>query len=72
MIFSTGTLLEVGTITELKGTFTFENNEFLFEGTGSDYLYVVGGENLTIEQTLTSSSNMFVSVGSKLSIGDFV
>ena len=72
LIFSTGTLLEVGTITELKGTFTFENNEFLFEGTGSDYLYVVGGENLTIEQTLTSSSNMFVSVGSKLSIGDFV
>ena len=71
-ILDSGKLLEVGTITELKGTFTFENNEFLFEGTGSDYLYVVGGENLTIEQTLTSSSNMFVSVGSKLSIGDFV
>jgi hypothetical protein len=72
LILSSNTILEVGTITELKGTYTFNNNKFLFEGTGSDYLYVVGGENQTVEQTLTSSSNMFVSVGSKLSIGDFV
>jgi len=63
------TILEVGTITEFQGTFA--NNEFTL-GAGGDYLYVAGGENQTISQTFTSSSNMFVNVGSKLSIGDFV
>ena len=63
------TILEVGTITEFQGTFA--NNEFTL-GAGGDYLYIVGGENQTISQTFTSSSNMFVNAGSKLSIGDFV
>ena len=63
------TILEVGTITEFQGTFA--NNEFTL-GAGGDYLYVAGGENQTISQTFTSSSNMFVNKGSQLSIGDFV
>ena len=72
----TNSILQVGTITAFRGTFDAAKKNFNLGagdlGLGSDYLYVVGGENETIGQTFTSSSNMFVSVGSQLSIGDFV
>ena len=79
----TSTVLQVGTITAFRGTWDADKKNFTIGGAGgglpvilgptaSDYLYVVGGENESISQTFTSSSNMFVSVGSQLSIGDFM
>ena len=72
----TNSILQVGTITAFRGTYDADKKDFNLGagvlGAGSDYLYVVGGENQTISQTFTSSSNMFVSVGSQLGIGNFV
>ena len=79
----TSTVLQVGTITAFRGTWDADKKNFTIGGAGgglpvilgptaSDYLYVVGGENESISQTFTSSSNMFVSIGSQLSIGDFM
>jgi len=60
-------VLTAGTIYEVYGTFA--NNVFTVgattkslppQGIGPDSIYIVGGENLTLGQVFTNSTNMFV------------
>lgn len=62
--------LGVNSITQVQGTLT--GNVFETDVLGTDFLYVVGGENLTLGQVFTNSDNIFVSVGAELAIADFV
>ncbi len=54
--------LNAGTIYEVYGSFATANNVFTVgpEATATESIYIVGGENLTLGQVFTNSTNMFV------------
>jgi hypothetical protein len=68
--------LAVNSITEVAGVFdeatgVFSTANIAAGGAATDFLYVIGGQNITIGQIFTNSDDQFVSVGAQLAIGDF-
>jgi len=71
LVLNTDNLL-VNAITEVQGTFSGGVFTTGVAAGDTDFLYVVGGQNLTVGQIFTNSDSQFVSVGSQLAITDFV
>ena len=57
-------------IYEVQGNFA--NNVFTTDAAGADFLYMVGGPNVPLGASFTNSTNIFISNGEELFIGDFV
>jgi Ca2+-binding RTX toxin-like protein len=66
--FTLNTVLLSTGIFEVSGTLT--GNVFAADNSGTDFLYIVGGGGLTVDQALRTSSNIFIS-DNALAIGDF-
>ena len=67
------TVLDAGTIYEVYGAFNLATNVFTVgaPGVGAESIYIVGGENLTLGQVFTNSTNMFVTT-EDLALSSFV
>jgi hypothetical protein len=63
-------VLASNVVYEVVGTFTDSTGVFVADNTGTDYIYIVGGDNLTLGQVFTNSANTFVT-NEQLNIGDF-
>jgi len=68
-VAAAGTTYAANAIVEIRGTWA--GNGFSVAAAGADYLYVIGGSNLTASAMLTNTSNAFVSTGAQLAITDF-
>jgi len=57
-------------IYEVQGNFV--DDVFTTDAAGADFLYMVGGPNVPLGASFTNSTNIFISNGEELFIGDFV
>ena len=67
-------VLAAGTIYEIYGEYNDVNGEFKVDfndASGADSLYIVGGENKTLEDALLTSTNMFIT-DSDLTVPQFI